>query len=75
MIFLSVYFCRVIPGLSSKQSDKASCSKMKDFFSLSLVFQPGRGARKYFFGGYASPRITNLDPVLKRIYPKIDTPF
>ena len=35
---------------------------------------PG-GALEYFLGGYVPPRTPNWDLVLKKISPKIDTPF
>ena len=34
---------------------------------------PGGGG--YFFGGYVPPGTPNWHPVLKKIAPKIDTPF
>ena len=33
------------------------------------------GALGYFLGGYVLPGTTNWHPVLKKIFPKIDTPF
>ena len=33
------------------------------------------GALKYFLGGYVPPGTPNWQPVLKKISPKIDTPF
>ena len=39
-------------------------------------FDPGgRGALGYFLGGYVPPGTPNWHPVLKKIFPKIDTPF
>ena len=35
----------------------------------------GLGGLGYFWGGYAPPRTPNWHPVLKKIPPKIDTPF
>ena len=35
----------------------------------------GRGALGYFLGGYVPPGTLNWHPVLKKISPKIDTPF
>ena len=35
----------------------------------------GGGALGYFLGGYVPPRTPNWHPVLKKISPKIDTPF
>ena len=35
----------------------------------------GGGALGYFLGGYVPPGTPNWHPVLKRISPKIDTPF
>ena len=35
----------------------------------------GGGALGYFLGGYVPPRTPNWYPVLKKISPKIDTPF
>ena len=34
-----------------------------------------RGALGYFLGGYVPPGTPNWHPVLKKISPKIDTPF
>ena len=42
---------------------------------LLLQFCPGGGALGYFLGGYVSPGTPNWRPVLKKISPKIDTPF
>ena len=44
--------------------------------NLGLVFGacPG-GALGYFLGGYVPPGTPNCHPVLKKISPKIDTPF
>ena len=36
--------------------------------------QPG-GALGYFLGGYVPPGNPNWHPILKKISPKIDTPF
>ena len=36
---------------------------------------PGGGALGYFWGGYVPPGTPNCHPVLKKISPKIDTPF
>ena len=41
---------------------------------LLLQFCPG-GALGYFLGGYVPPGSPNWHPVLKKISPKIDTPF
>ena len=35
----------------------------------------GGGALGYFLGGYVPPGTPNWHPVLKKISPKIDTPF
>ena len=35
----------------------------------------GGGALEYFLGGYVPPGTPNWHPVLKKISPKIDTPF
>ena len=35
----------------------------------------GGGALGYFLGGYVPPGNPNWHPVLKKIFPKIDTPF
>ena len=35
----------------------------------------GGGALGYFLGGYVPPGTPNWHPVLKKIFPKIDTPF
>ena len=39
-----------------------------------LTLKPG-GALGYFLGGYVPPGTSNWHPVLKKISPKIDTPF
>ena len=39
-----------------------------------MVKTPG-GALGYFLGGYVPPGTPNWHPVLKKISPKIDTPF
>ena len=36
---------------------------------------PPGGALGYFLGGYVPPGTPNWHPVLKKIFPKIDTPF
>ena len=36
---------------------------------------PGGGALRYFLGGYVPPGTPNWHPVLKKVFPKIDTPF
>ena len=33
------------------------------------------GALRYFLGGYVPPGTPNWHPVLKKVFPKIDTPF
>ena len=41
-----------------------------------LVISPGGGgALGYFLGGYVPPGTPNWHPVLRKISPKIDTPF
>ena len=35
----------------------------------------GEGALGYFLGGYVPPGTPNWHPILKKISPKIDTPF
>ena len=47
-------------------------------YSLSTVLDTrggGGGGAGYFLGGYVPPGTTNWHPVLKKISPKIDTPF
>ena len=44
------------------------------FTNKSKGFPPG-GALGYFLGGYVPPGTPNWHPVLKTIFPKIDTPF
>ena len=39
------------------------------------VFQPRGGALGHFLGGYVPPGTPNWHPILKKISPKIDTPF
>ena len=50
----------------------------KSVTSVTLVMiglSPGGGALGYYLGGYVPPGTPNWHPVLKRISPKIDTPF
>ena len=44
-------------------------------FANHPVAPPGGGALEYFLGGYVPPGTPNCHPVLKKISPKIDTPF
>ena len=44
------------------------------FLVALVVFSPG-GALGYLLGGYVPPGTPNWHPVLKKIFPKIDTPF
>ena len=39
------------------------------------TFKPGGGALGYFLGGYVLPGTPNWHPLLKKISPRIDTPF
>ena len=39
-----------------------------------VVYRPG-GALGYFWGGYVLTGTPNWHPILKKISPKIDTPF
>ena len=40
-----------------------------------LAARGGGGGLRYFLGGYVPPGTPNWHPVLKKISPKIDTPF
>ena len=40
-----------------------------------LGLDPGGGTLGYFLGGYVPPGTPNWHPILKKISPKIDTPF
>ena len=44
-------------------------------FEISILPPGGEGALGYFLGGYVPPGTPNWHPVLKKISPKIDTPF
>ena len=44
-------------------------------FVINASGEPGGGALGYFLGGYVPPETPNWHPVLKKISPKIDTPF
>ena len=44
-------------------------------FANHPVAPPGGGGTWVFFGGYVPPGTPNCHPVLKKISPKIDTPF
>ena len=48
--------------------------RAQEAFSV-LVPGGGGGALGYFMGGYVPPGTPNWNPVLKKITPKIDTPF
>ena len=54
----------------------------KYFQEIFLVFKchvtagiPFGGALGYFWGGYVPPGTPNWHPILKKYFPKIDTPF
>ena len=64
-----MYNDRVITGDYCSKSD----SKEEDGGSGTVA--GGGGGLGYFLGGYAPPRTPNWHPVLKKISPKIDTPF
>ena len=42
---------------------------------IKILPQPPGAALGYFLGGYVPPRTPNWHPVLKKIFPKIDTQF
>ena len=55
----------------------AEMGKVYTHYRTELLLQPrgGGGALGYFLGGYVPPGTPNWHPVLKKISPKIDTPF
>ena len=55
---------------NESEENKASCLKQG-----SKMKWVGGGLLGYFLGGYVLPRTPNWHPVLKKISPKIDTPF
>ena len=55
-----------------KSNDSRQNNRKAVYF---FVGPGGGGALGYFMGGYVPPRTPNWHPVLKKISPKIDTPF
>ena len=53
---------------------RKSRGKVRKFQKPLVVATPG-GALGYFLGGYVPPGTPNWHPILKKISPKIDTPF
>ena len=56
--------------LSHTESDTVIVQLLNYWYTVT----PG-GALGYFLGGYVPPGTPNWHPVLKKISPKIDTPF
>ena len=49
--------------------------KPQILLTVKVSVHSGGGALGYFLGGYVPPRTPNWHTVLKKISPKIDTPF
>ena len=56
------------------KSNSTSLLNSSDYGDFLVYLAPG-GALGYFSGGYVPPGTPNWHPVLKKISPKIDTPF
>ena len=68
-------------GLTGKYLVTSNCNIYSEVHihwiesSGTATYPRGGGALGYFLGGYVPPGTPNWHPVLKKIFPKIDTPF
>ena len=68
-----IYLVKSLP-FHIPESPEALRSFWVELLRMGRYIKPG-GALGYFLGGYVPPGTPNWHPVLKKISPKIDTPF
>ena len=68
---------RILIAGDSNQLSQLPASELPDCAGIVVNYNylRGGGALGYFLGGYVPPGTPNWHPVLKKISPKIDTPF